>query len=86
MLNLQFFSGQKEKYDLNLIAFCDYVCRFIDVDISHPASTSDYLAFCTLYLIKKMESEGFLVHGLCLHGDNAFVNTVFMACPFNGGK
>ena len=80
----KFFCGRKGKHGLNLIAVCDHMHRFIDVDISHPGSTSDYLAFSTSLLIKKLESDGFLVKGLCLYGDNAFVNTPFMACPFKG--
>ena len=60
------------------------MCRFIDIDTFRPGSTSDYLAFYTSDLIKKLESEGFLVPGVCLHVDDAFLNMSFMVCTFKG--
>ena len=80
----KFFCGRKKKFGLNLQAICDHKCRFLDVDISHPASTSDYLAFCTSSILVDLEKENFLKPGLCLYGDNAYVNTSFMASPFKG--
>ena len=61
---------------------CDAKGRFIDVCIGHPGFTSDYLAFCTSSLKYKLECPGFLKQGLCLFGDNAYVNTSYMATPF----
>ena len=81
---LNFLCGRKGKHGINLMATCDHLCRFIDIDLSHPGSTSDHLAFLTSDLIKKLEKEGFLVPCLCLHGDDAFANTPFMAAPFKG--
>jgi hypothetical protein len=78
----KFFCGQKKKFGLNLQAVCDAKGRFIDVCIGHPGSTSDYLAFCTSSLKYKLEHPGFLKRGLCLFGDNAYVNTNYMATPF----
>ena len=69
---------------MNLQAICDHELRFIDIDISHPASTSDYLAFCTSSILSNLEKDNFLKPGFCLYGDNAYVNTSFMASPFKG--
>ena len=69
---------------MNLQAICDHKLRFIDIDLSHPASTSDYLAFCTSSILPELEKDDFLKPGLCLYGDNAYVNTQFMVSPFKG--
>ena len=42
-------------------AICDHKRRFIDIDISHPARTSDYLAFATSPICQKLEKKGFIV-------------------------
>ena len=66
-----------------LQAVCDHNRKFVDVDISQPASTSDYLTFCTSKLLNdKLSKEGFLKNGFTLFGDNAYVNTGFMTTPF----
>ena len=78
----KFFCGRKKRYGLNMQAVCDSKRRFIDIDISHPASTSDYLAFGTSPICKELEKPGFLVEGLCLYGDNAYVNAPYMVTPF----
>jgi hypothetical protein len=57
----------------------------LDVSICHAGATSDYfLLFFTLPLKHKLEQIGFLAPGLCLFGDNAYVNTHYMATPFKG--
>ena len=63
-------------------AVCDDRRRFIDVEISHPASTSDYLAFVTSKISHKLESKGLLREGLSIYGDNAYMNSPFMTTPF----
>ena len=60
----------------------DSKCRFLDVDIRHPGSTSDYLVFATSDLQDKIQSHGFLAPGLVLFGDNAYVNNQHMVVPF----
>jgi DDE superfamily endonuclease len=67
----KFFCGRKCKFGLNLQGTCDAENRFIDVDIMHPASTSDFLAFSTSTLYHKLKSKGFLAPGLCLYRDTA---------------
>jgi hypothetical protein len=63
-------------------ATCDAHGRFLDIYLKHPGATSDYLAFMTLPLQHKLEQNGFLAPGLCLFGDNAYVNTHYMATPY----
>ena len=65
---------------------CDDRRRFIDVDISHPASTSDYLSFGTSKINRRLEEKGFLSKGLCIYGDNAYMNCPFMATLFKAVK
>ena len=52
------------------------------MEINFPSSTSDYFAFEQSELKKKIELEGFLHPGLCLFGDNDYVNSPFMCVPF----
>ena len=78
----KFFCGRKKRYGLNMQAICDHQRRFIYIDISHPASTSDYLSFGTSSICKLLESPGFLAPGLTIYGDNAYVNTPVMTSPF----
>jgi DDE superfamily endonuclease len=80
----EFFCARKHKFGLNMMATVDYQGRFLDVQISHPASTSDYLAFATSDLKTKLEQPGFLAPGLSLFGDNAYSNTHYMVTPFKG--
>jgi DDE superfamily endonuclease len=74
-------------------ATCDARRRFLDVEIRHPGSTSDYLAFAVSSLHHKMEgnnphanNQPFLKPGLALYGDNAYVNTPYMAIPFKSAS
>jgi hypothetical protein len=82
----KFFCGRKHKFGLNMQATCDADGRFLDVSISHPASTSDFLAFSTSKLQKKIERPGFLAPGLCIFGDNAYVNNSYFMTPFKNVK
>ena len=63
-------------------AICDHKLRFLDIDISYSTSTSDYLAFATSPICKLLENPGFLVDGLSIYGDNAYVNVPYMVTPF----
>ena len=82
----KFFCGRKKKFGLNMQATCDHEKRFLDIYLKHPASTSDYLAFSSSPLHCKLETPGFLKPGLCLFGDNAYVNTPYMATPYKATK
>jgi DDE superfamily endonuclease len=78
----KFFCGCKKKYGVNMQATCDSKCRFLEIDVHHPGATSDFLAFFMSEFKTKLEEPGFLADGLCLFGDNAYVNTSYMATPF----
>ena len=78
----KFFCGRKKKFGLNLQGTVDHHGRFLHMAVWHPGATSDYLAFSTMDLYHKLERPGFLAPGLCLFGDNAYVNTPYMATPF----
>lgn len=80
----KFFCGRKHKFGLNCQAVCDSRGRFLDISILFPASTADCLAFEGMTLHRRLK-DGLLAPGLCLFGDNAYLNTPFMATPFSGG-
>lgn len=83
----KFFCGRKKKFGLNMQGVCDHEGRFLDISIGHPASTADYLCFKTSGLYESLEKEAnFLAPGLVLFGDNAYVNTTYMATPFKAVK
>jgi hypothetical protein len=78
----RFYCGRKGKYGLNMQAVCDSRRRFLDISIRHPASASDFLAFVTSNLYESLTNQNVLAPGLALYGDNAYVNTSYMAVPF----
>ena len=82
----KFFCGRKKKFGLNIQAICDHKRRFLDAEVEHPASTSDCMCFTTSAIHQRLKREGFLADGLCLFGDNAYVNTPFMATPYKGAS
>jgi DDE superfamily endonuclease len=79
----KFFCGRKHKFGLNCQAVCDSRGKFLEVSIIYPGSTSDCLAFEGMSLYSRLEN-GLLAPGLCLFGDNAYLNSVYMATPYSG--
>jgi DDE superfamily endonuclease len=77
----KFFCGRKHKFGLNCQAVADFRGRFLDMSIKYPASTSDCLAFESSKLYDDLE-KGILAQGLCLFGDNAYINSPFIATPY----
>ena len=77
----KFFCGRKHKFGLNCQAVADCRGRFLDMSIRYPASTSDCLAFESSDFYGKLVS-GVLAEGLCLFGDNAYLNSPFLATPY----
>ena len=67
---------------MNLQAVCDAKRRFLSISILYGASASDLLSFKASYLRILLQRPGFLAPGLCLFGDNAYVNRAFMATPY----
>ena len=77
----KFFCGRKHKFGLNCQAVCDVRGRFLDMSITYGAAASDVLAFENSELYKLLE-KGLLATDLVLFGDNAYLNSTFMATPF----
>jgi hypothetical protein len=63
---------------------CDADGRFLDISILFPGSTADCIAFEGPTLYQRLK-DGLLAPGLSLFGDNAYLNTIFMATPYAGG-
>ena len=82
----KFVCGRKNKFGLNMQAICDSKRRFLNISILFGASASDMLAFEASPIRVKMDRPGFLAEGLCLYGDNAYVNRAFMASPDPSGS
>lgn len=78
----KFYCGCKKKFGLVMTGVVDDQRRFIDVDISHPGATSDYLAFSVSSLKDKLENKALLLEDHYLFGDNAYVNTEYMVTPY----
>ena len=78
----KFFCGRKMKYEVNMMGVCDSKRRFIWVEVNMPGAVSDFYAFDESALKQKLEAEGFLRPGLCLFGDNAYINSWYMCTPW----
>jgi hypothetical protein len=70
-----------KKHGLNCQAVCDIRGRILDISIIYLGSTSDCLAFEGMSIFHKLE-EGILAPGLCIFGDNAYLNTPDMTMPY----
>jgi hypothetical protein len=77
----KFLCTQKSKFGLNCQAVCDIRGRILDISIMYPGSTSDCLAFEGMSLFHQLEN-GLLAPGLCIFGDNAYLNKPYMATPY----
>lgn len=78
----RYFCERKYKFGMNLQAVCNHKRRFTSVSIKCPGKTSDYVAFQLSGIKSMLEQPNFLAPGLCLFGDNAYVNTSYMATPY----
>ena len=85
----KFLCSRKNKFGLNCQAVADKRGRFLDISIKYGGSSSDCLAFEASDLCRRLEN-GLMHPGLVLFGDNAYINTQYMATPFpnvsSGGK
>ena len=81
------FCDRKKKFGLNLQAICDDKHRFIDINVGHTGDTSDYLAYSTSDIYKRIEGgTDFIKPGYLLYGDAAYSNTKHMIVPFKNVK
>lgn len=79
---MKYYCGRKHKYGLNMQAVCDYRCKILEISIKFGGSASDLIAWETSSLCHKLDRDGFLADGLCIYGDNAYVNKPSMATPY----
>ena len=77
----KFMCGRKNKFGLNCQAVSDVRGRFLHISTNYGASSSDCFAFERSNLYSKLQ-DGILKDGLCLFGDNAYLNSKFMATPY----
>ena len=66
--------------DLSSMYIGSFRGHFLDISILYPGSTSDCLAFEGMSPFQKLEG-GILAPGLCIFGDNAYLNTPLLAAP-----
>lgn len=78
---MQFLCGRKGKFGLNCQAVSDVRGRFLDISIGYGGSSSDCLAFESSSLYERCE-DGLMKNGYVLFGDNAYLNTSYMATPY----
>ena len=82
----KFFCGRKHKFGLNCQAVADCRGRILDISMKCGGSSADCLAFEASELHKRLENG--LMHRAdgneryVLFGDNAYLNTPYMATPF----
>lgn len=77
----KFLCGRKHKFGLNCQAISDVRGKFLDISITYGGSSSDCLAFESSDIHCRLEN-GLLSTGLVLFGDNAYLNSRFMATPY----
>ncbi len=77
----KFLCGRKGKFGLNCQAVSDVRGKILDISIGYGGSSSDCLAFERSQLFDRCEA-GLMKNGNVLFGDNAYLNTQYMATPF----
>ena len=82
----KFHCARKSKFGMNLQALCDSKRRFLFCSIGFPGSSSDHLAWESCAFKRMVEKEGFLAAGLCIFGDNAYINSTYLATPFTNAS
>jgi hypothetical protein len=83
----KFFCARKNKFGLNCQAVSDCRGRILDMSIFLGGSSSDCLAFEASTLYDRLESKkGLLAPGLCLFGDNAYLNSPYLATPYTDAR
>lgn len=79
----KFFCARKNKVGINCQAVCDCRGKILDISMKYGGSSSDCLAFEASELWSLLE-DGLLAPGLVLFGDNAYLNTNYLATPYPG--
>ena len=78
----KFFCGRKHKFGLNCQAVADVNGKILDISLAYGASAADCVAFEASDLYSKLEN-GLLKNGYILFGDNAYLNSSYMATPYS---
>ncbi|KAL3760369.1 hypothetical protein ACHAWU_000344 [Discostella pseudostelligera] len=78
---MRFLCGRKGKFGLNCQAVSDVRGCILDISIGYGGSSSDCLAFEASNLYQRCEN-GLMKYGLVLFGDNAYLNSQYMATPY----
>ena len=77
----KFFCGRKHKFGLNCQSVSDCRGRILDISMRYGGSASDCIAFEASSLWRRLEA-GLLLPGLVFFGDNAYLNSNYMATPY----
>jgi hypothetical protein len=77
----KFLCGRKGKFGLNCQAVSNVRGKILDISIGYGGSSSDCLAFERSDLFDRCEA-GLMKNGKVLFGDNAYLNTQYMATPY----
>ena len=78
----KFLCGRKHKSGLNCQAVADVNGKILDISVVYGASAADCVAFEASDLHARLE-DGLLQNGYVLFGDNAYMNSYFMATPYS---
>jgi len=79
---LKFLCGRKGKFGLNCQAVSDVRGKILDISIAYGGASSDCLAFERSKLHERCEN-GLMKDKNVLFGENAYLNTQYMATPYS---
>jgi hypothetical protein len=77
----KFLCGHKYKFDLNCQAVADVNGKILNISKAYGALAADCVAFEASDLFARLE-DGLLQNGYVLFGDNAYLNSFFVATPY----
>jgi hypothetical protein len=85
-----FLCHRKDKSDMNMQVICNDKLRFIQIELSWPGCTAEYIAWVTYELYANIENSKNIITsvirwGLTLVGGNVYVKSSSMSVPFKGG-
>ena len=78
----KFLCGRKHKFGQNCQALADVNGKILYISVVYGASAADCVAFEASDLHARLE-DGLLQNGYVLFGDNAYLNSFFMAKPYS---
>jgi hypothetical protein len=74
-----YYAGHYACFGINVMACCDFNCRFTSFSLESPGGTGDSIAFTRWSLSRICENFGIGEYGI---GDNALTNSQFLLTPF----